>query len=34
LLAEAEVLSAQIIDPTDLNPELIHLLCHRVEVDL
>jgi hypothetical protein len=34
LLAEAEVLSAQIVDPTDLSPELIHLLCHRVEAGL
>jgi hypothetical protein len=30
-LTEAEALSPQPVNLTDLNPELIDLLCHRIE---
>jgi hypothetical protein len=30
-LTEAEALSPQIVNLTDLSPELIDLLCHRIE---
>ena len=33
-LAEAEALSLQPVNLADLNPELIDLLCHRIEAAL
>jgi len=33
-LTEAEALSPQIVNLTDLGPELIDLLCHRIEAAL